>query len=122
MDNFNIDAMQLNVDEKLRPSLERKLTGTTRMDAAIGQLPIPKSPLPITMAVMLLRGYRKLRPKSIGNRCVFEPSCSHYSELAIRQNGLVKGVRLTAGRLLRCRPNAGGLDLSCQKEQSCNTK
>jgi len=114
--------LDLNVEEYLRPSLERQLTGTTKTDTEIHALPIPNKPIVIKLAVLVLRYYRKYRPTFIGNRCVFEPSCSHYSELAIRENGLLIGLWLTVKRLLRCRPGVGGLDLSCKKEESCNTR
>lgn len=113
---------ELNVDECLRPSLERQLTGTTKMDKEIDLLPIPQNPLSIKYGIQLIRFYRKIRPKNIGNRCVFEPSCSHYSEVAIRENGLFRGSILTFKRLLRCRPGNGGVDVSCKKEKLCNTR
>ncbi|PHS16921.1 MAG: membrane protein insertion efficiency factor YidD [Kangiella sp.] len=74
------------------------------------------------LSVLALRTYRKCRPRFIGDRCVFEPSCSHYCELAIRENGFFRGVKLTFNRLYRCKPGAGGIDLSCKKVISCNTK
>ena len=119
MNQFEIEngQFEMNVDEHLRPSLERQLTGTTKTDTEIQSLSIPQKPISIKVAVLTLRFYRKYRPTAIGNRCVFEPSCSHYSELAIRENGFTKGVSLTIKRLFRCRPGAGGLDLSCQKEK-----
>ncbi|MCB1035144.1 MAG: membrane protein insertion efficiency factor YidD [Acidobacteria bacterium] len=47
-----------------------------------------------------------------GAKCRFEPSCSHYGEEAIRKYGTLKGVGLTARRILRCGPwtPAGTLD------------
>lgn len=124
MDRFHFDNgnVELNVEEHLRPSIERQLTGTTKIDSHIQSLPIPNKPISTKIAVLIIRAYRKYRPDSIGNRCVFEPSCSHYSELAIRENGLLKGVKLTIHRLLRCRPGNGGIDLSCKKEEVCSTK
>jgi len=124
MEKLELDGrnFELNVDERLRPSLERQLTGTTKTDLEIQSLPIPSGPFFIKIAVHLLRFYRKYRPAFIGNRCVYEPSCSHYSEIAIRENGLLVGISLTVKRLIRCRPGRGGLDLSCKKEKSCNIK
>jgi putative membrane protein insertion efficiency factor len=40
--------------------------------------------------------------------CRFDPSCSEYSLQAVRRFGLATGLRLTASRLLRCRPGATG--------------
>jgi len=124
MDNFQLNDrnVELDVEEHLRPSLERQITGTTKSDLYIQSLPIPNRPVHIKIALLSIRAYRKFRPTSIGNRCVFEPSCSHYSEFAIRENGLLIGFKLTIGRLLRCRPGNGGIDLSCKKEEACNTK
>jgi len=113
---------EINVDEKLRPSLERKMTGTTSSDLKIRSLPVPRFPFHIALAILALRLYRKVRPQSIGNRCVFEPSCSHYSEMAIRENGLREGIKLTAKRLSRCRPGNGGIDHSYKKEEQWNTR
>ncbi|MEK6578259.1 MAG: membrane protein insertion efficiency factor YidD [Bdellovibrionota bacterium] len=43
--------------------------------------------------------------------CRFEPTCSIYSESAIRRHGLLVGVRLSVGRILRCNPFfSGGYD------------
>ncbi len=36
-------------------------------------------------------------------RCRFQPTCSHYSEEAVRRFGIRKGLRRTANRLWRCR-------------------
>jgi putative membrane protein insertion efficiency factor len=36
-------------------------------------------------------------------RCRFQPSCSRYSEAAVRRHGLLAGLELTAKRLWRCR-------------------
>lgn len=48
---------------------------------------------------------------SFGGGCRFAPSCSHYSEAAIREFGWAKGTCLTLWRLLRCHPlTPGGYD------------
>ncbi len=105
-----MDTFEFEVDEKLRPTVERKLTGTTAMDTEISNLALPDATY-LKFVIILLRAYRKLAPKSIRCRCVFDPSCSHYSELAFRQYGLLTGVKLTYSRLTRCKPGAGGVDL-----------
>jgi len=59
----------------------------------------------------LLSGYRYLISPWLGNRCRFYPSCSDYSEQVILKFGILKGLGLTAWRLLRCHPgHPGGYD------------
>ena len=107
-----MESFEFNVDERLRPSVERTLTGTTTLDTKISALPLPTN-APLKKAVVVaLRKYRKIAPFSFRNRCVFEPSCSHYSELAVRQHGVLRGFVLTIKRLNRCKCGNGGVDLS----------
>lgn len=43
--------------------------------------------------------------------CRFQPSCSCYAAEAVRTHGAIRGVWLTARRLLRCTPlHPGGFD------------
>lgn len=107
-----MDTFEFNVDEKLRPSVERTMTGTTLLDSKIDSLPLPSKSYFKKIAILMLRLYRKLTPFSIRNRCVFDPSCSHYSELAIREHGVIKGAILTSKRLHNCKSGNGGIDLS----------
>lgn len=104
--------IDLDVPEELRPSALRRMGMTPDLDRQIDQLPPPKGSFWRKAAVLTLRTYRRMRPAVIGNRCVFEPSCSRYSELAFRTRSLPDAFRLTAGRLHRCRPGKGGLDLN----------
>ena len=41
---------------------------------------------------------------TLGVQCRFQPTCSRYTEQAIRLHGAFKGTRLGAWRLLRCGP------------------
>ncbi|MEV6595904.1 membrane protein insertion efficiency factor YidD [Actinoplanes sp. NPDC051346] len=50
-----------------------------------------------------IRGYRRISPR-LPTRCRFTPTCSAYGLEAVRRYGSRKGLRLTAGRLRRCRP------------------
>ncbi len=52
--------------------------------------------------VWVIRGY-KISPLFAGS-CRFTPSCSSYAAEAIGRYGAIRGVRLAAGRLLRCHP------------------
>lgn len=61
--------------------------------------------------VAFIRFYQRRLSKRLNRRCVLEPSCSRYAELAITQNGLLRGGRETWRRLRRCRPeNEGTID------------
>jgi len=44
------------------------------------------------------------RMGSLGVRCRFQPTCSHYGEGAIRKYGAWKGSWLALWRILRCGP------------------
>ncbi len=50
-----------------------------------------------------IRGYRKISPR-LPTRCPYTPTCSAYGLEAVRRYGTRRGLRLTAGRLRRCRP------------------
>jgi putative membrane protein insertion efficiency factor len=61
--------------------------------------------------ILLLRVYRLVLSPFLGQNCRFEPSCSVYAELALREFGLVRGVLKTVLRLGRCHPfHPGGFD------------
>ena len=48
-----------------------------------------------------------------GVRCRFQPTCSHYGEMAIRKYGTLEGTAKTVWRIARCGPwtPAGTVDL-----------
>lgn len=71
-----------------------------------------RSGWPVRMILLLLiRGYRVSLGQVMGGRCRFHPSCSAYAEEAIRELGAVRGVGLSAWRILRCSPlSKGGID------------
>ncbi|KAA2217525.1 membrane protein insertion efficiency factor YidD [Maribacter flavus] len=80
------------------------------MDLEIQKLPVPKKPNWLNLVVRFLRYYQQNFSERLGNRCVFDPSCSRYSELAFREKGFFKGLKLTLNRLKRCQPKNGGID------------
>jgi putative component of membrane protein insertase Oxa1/YidC/SpoIIIJ protein YidD len=106
------DALELDVPEELRPSTLRELGIRPELDSRIDAMPPLKGWGLRQTAIALLRLYRGVRPDTIGNRCVYEPSCSRYSELAFRTNPFPTALRLTFRRLHRCKPGHGGTDMS----------
>jgi putative membrane protein insertion efficiency factor len=47
-------------------------------------------------------GYKKFISSQDSQSCSFTPSCSEYAVMAIRTNGLVKGMLMSFDRLQRC--------------------
>ena len=104
------DQIHLCVDAVLVPGALRAFAGRTPLDAGIDALAIPQGPWWLNRVVHALRWYRRVRPRSMSCRCVFDPSCSRYAEMAYRKHGLLSGTVRTLRRLNRCRPGAGGAD------------
>jgi len=46
--------------------------------------------------------YQNAVSPQLGTRCLYELSCSNFSKQSLKEFGMVKGVFLTADRLLRC--------------------
>ena len=61
--------------------------------------------------VLPIRLYQRLISPLFPASCKYHPTCSEYAALAIRQQGVVRGLGLAAWRLLRCNPlSHGGVD------------
>ena len=55
--------------------------------------------------------YQILISPILGQNCRFYPSCSNYSIEALKEYGLVKGIKFIVLRILRCNPWGGsGID------------
>jgi putative membrane protein insertion efficiency factor len=104
------DTFEFNVESKDSIVIQRHFTKHTERDIEIHSLPIPKRPIWLFLTVKLLRFYQKYISEKLGNRCVFDPSCSRYSEIAFRKYGFINGLRLSISRLRRCKPHNGGVD------------
>jgi len=61
-----------------------------------------------SMALWLLRFYKRWISPLLPPACRFEPSCSVYAMQAFSRYGFLKGSRLTLWRLLRCNPFCSG--------------
>ncbi|HEV2723969.1 MAG TPA: membrane protein insertion efficiency factor YidD [Thermoleophilaceae bacterium] len=67
----------------------------------------------LTRAIVLIpvRFYQRAISPALPQRCKYHPSCSQYAVTAVRRFGILRGLVLTAWRLLRCNPwSHGGVD------------
>jgi putative membrane protein insertion efficiency factor len=63
------------------------------------------------VVVRAIRLYQRSISQLLPRACRFTPSCSEYAAQALQRYGTLRGLRLAAGRLLRCGPwHAGGYD------------
>ena len=68
--------------------------------------------------IFLIRFYQYTVSPWFISCCRFYPSCSSYTEKAIKKLGVIKGVYLSIYRLLRCHPFClGGIDLVPKKHK-----
>ncbi|RYC68356.1 MULTISPECIES: membrane protein insertion efficiency factor YidD [Spirosoma] len=49
-----------------------------------------------------LLGYQRLMSQQLARNCPYQITCSNFSKLAIERYGLVKGVFMSADRIMRC--------------------
>jgi uncharacterized protein len=65
------------------------------------------------VATAPVRFYQRAISPALPKRCKYHPSCSQYAVDAIRRYGILRGLVLTAWRLLRCNPwSHGGVDFA----------
>ncbi len=67
---------------------------------------------PVSLALTgVMLGYQRLMSQQLARSCPYEVTCSNFSKQAIEQFGTVKGVFLSADRIMRCN-RIGLLDVS----------
>jgi putative membrane protein insertion efficiency factor len=65
----------------------------------------------IAVCVAMIRGYQRYISRYTPPSCRFEPTCSNYTLQAIEIHGVIRGIWLGSGRILRCHPfHPGGYD------------
>ncbi len=60
------------------------------------------------IVVFLLLFYKTQISPFLPSACKYQPTCSMYAKEAVERFGVLKGLRLTLLRLLRCNPFARG--------------
>jgi len=64
-----------------------------------------------SIALFLLRSYKRFISPLLPPMCRFEPTCSVYTMQAVEKHGALRGTWLGIRRLARCHPfNPGGWD------------
>ncbi len=64
-----------------------------------------------TIALALIRLYKKFLSPALPSACRFEPTCSMYTYEAIERYGFLRGGWMGFRRILRCNPwTPGGYD------------
>jgi len=64
-----------------------------------------------TVALWMLRGYKRWISPAFPPSCRYVPTCSEYAMEALERYGAVRGLAMASWRVLRCHPLAkGGLD------------
>tara|TARA_Y100001936_G_C15510400_1_gene377701 strand:- start:138 stop:389 length:252 start_codon:yes stop_codon:yes gene_type:complete len=54
--------------------------------------------------IKLIKAYKFLISPLLGNSCRYLPTCSEYSIEALKTKGLIKGIFISAKRILSCHP------------------
>ncbi len=57
--------------------------------------------------ILLIKIYQAIISPILPNACRYTPTCSHYTEQAIRKYGIIKGIWLGVRRISRCHPWGG---------------
>ncbi|RNC67686.1 MAG: membrane protein insertion efficiency factor YidD [Desulfuromonadales bacterium] len=61
--------------------------------------------------IQIIGIYQRFISPLKGPTCRFYPSCSHYSKESIIRHGLLRGLWLSAVRIMKCHPfHPGGYD------------
>lgn len=64
-----------------------------------------------SLALSLLRGYKRLISPLMPAACRYVPTCSEYALEAVERFGMVRGGLMSLWRVLRCNPFVrGGVD------------
>jgi putative membrane protein insertion efficiency factor len=73
--------------------------------------------------ILLIGFYQKYISPLKPATCRFYPTCSEYAAQALKKYGLLKGLWLSVGRMLRCHPfNPGGYDPLPDSFRVCSHK
>ena len=65
----------------------------------------------VGLALAVIGLYRLIISPLLPRSCRFIPSCSDYAEQALRKHGILRGLKLSVLRIIRCHPfGRSGID------------
>lgn len=64
----------------------------------------------VWLSIKLIYFYRLIAPTRIRQSCLYKPSCSEYTILALRKYGFIKGWSMSCKRIVSCKQPNGGID------------
>ena len=71
----------------------------------------------LSACLLLIKIYRLCISPFFPGSCRFYPTCSSYSQQALTEHGLMKGLALSGKRICKCHPgHPGGIDLVPEKQ------
>ncbi len=111
LDGLSFDMGNIEVDPKNQVFIYRLFHVKTPLDVRIESLPLAHLSWWRRRIIVAIRYYQRHWSRKLGNRCVYDPSCSHFAELAYRKYGFWRATRETLKRLKRCNHRNGGFDL-----------
>lgn len=101
----------LECDELPPPAALRRALRRARPRQVMAVEATPPAGFARRAAIFLIHLYQRHLSERLARRCLLEPSCSRYAELAVAQNGVWRGTLETWRRLHRCQPdNEGTID------------
>jgi putative membrane protein insertion efficiency factor len=72
------------------------------------------------LVIAAVKNYKKYISPFLPHACRFHPSCSTYCIEAVERYGLLKGLRLSTKRIMKCHPlHPGGYDPVEHLDKSC---
>ena len=73
--------------------------------------PVTRQGLAARTIIALIRGYKYILSPLFPPACRFYPTCSAYTQEAIKKYGIIRGTGKGLWRILRCHPfSSGGYD------------
>jgi putative membrane protein insertion efficiency factor len=82
------------------PPLKVITAQRSNVDSVSGGTP----PLPVRLALGLIRAYKVLISPYFAGSCRFLPTCADYAAEAVGRHGVIRGTWLASKRLARCHP------------------